>query len=237
MELMGGTIELKSTYGKGTRMIVGVPLQKAPLTLVNMPAPDLPLGDLVREKVWILVTDDNELNREIITKTLTKMRFNVEAATDGLEAIAAVHRKRFDMILMDGQMHRLDGYEATRRIREDPDPQIANVKIVALTASAIAGDRERCLEVGMNDYLSKVSSLCLPKLSRVLIRLPRSAARPRQGSRSYDHQAPCHFSSQFSSRFRLRYARRRDCRPHVDGLLARRDGGSILQLPSSPLPP
>lgn len=86
------------------------------------------------------------------------MRFNVESASDGLEAIAAVHRRAFDLVLMDGQMHTLDGYEATRRIRADPDQTISNVKIIALTASAIAGDREKCIACGMNDYLSKVST-------------------------------------------------------------------------------
>lgn len=84
------------------------------------------------------------------------MRFNVEAASDGLEAIAALQRRRFDLVLMDGQMHTLDGYEATKRIRQSLDPKIANVTIVALTASAVKGDRERCLEAGMSDYLSKV---------------------------------------------------------------------------------
>lgn len=57
---------------------------------------------------------------------------------------------------MDGQMHTLDGYEATKRIRQSPDPKISGMTIIALTASAIQGDRERCIEAGMSDYLSKV---------------------------------------------------------------------------------
>lgn len=73
MELMGGSIDLESKFGQGTKMTVILPLEKAPMTLVDMPAPTLPAGEtLKREDTWILVTDDNELNREIITKTLTK---------------------------------------------------------------------------------------------------------------------------------------------------------------------
>ncbi|KAK4048495.1 hypothetical protein OIO90_005826 [Microbotryomycetes sp. JL221] len=155
-ELMGGTIALDSKYGVGTKMTVVMPFEKAPMMLEDLPAPSIQAGaDLKREETWILVTDDNELNREIITKTLSKMRFNVENASDGLEAIEAVHRRHFDLVLMDGQMHNMDGYEATRRIRASSDPTVANVKIIALTASAIQGDRERALEAGMTDYLSK----------------------------------------------------------------------------------
>ncbi|ORY59038.1 hypothetical protein BCR35DRAFT_201665 [Leucosporidium creatinivorum] len=181
--LMGGTVELESTFGVGTKMTVLLPLEKAPLTLVDLPAPDLPQGDLVRENTWILVTDDNELNREIITKTLTKMRFNVESASDGLEAIAAVHRRHFDLVLMDGQMHTLDGYEATKRIRQSSDPKIANMTIIALTASAIQGDRERCIASGMSDYLSKpVRAKVLEAM--ILKHLATSPPASRRGSGS-----------------------------------------------------
>lgn len=112
------------------------------------------------------------------------MRFNVESASDGLEAIAALHRRAFDVVLMDGQMHTLDGYEATRRIRADPDPVISNVKIIALTASAIAGDREKCIECGMNDYLSKPvrSKVLEAMLLKHLAPPPPSPSRRGSGS-------------------------------------------------------
>ncbi|KAL8283876.1 hypothetical protein RQP46_005308 [Phenoliferia psychrophenolica] len=159
VELMDGTIELSSVYGTGTRMTVMIPLRKAPIGLVLSPRPEtvvLPPGlEIEREKKWILVTDDNELNREIITKLLIKMRFNVEAASNGLEAIEALNRRHFDLVLMDGQMPLMDGFDATLHIRQSPNPEIANVVIIALTASAIAGDRERFLGAGMNGYMSK----------------------------------------------------------------------------------
>ncbi|KDE04642.1 hypothetical protein MVLG_04941 [Microbotryum lychnidis-dioicae p1A1 Lamole] len=156
LALMGGTIDLSSEFGVGTKMTVVVPLEKAPDATTEDATPLAePGADLVRENVWILVTDDNELNREIITKTLTKMRFNVVSASNGLDAIEAVQRRQFDLILMDGQMDTMDGYEATQRIRQMSDPRLNRIKIIALTASAIQGDEERCLRAGMNGYLAK----------------------------------------------------------------------------------
>ncbi|KAM0746104.1 hypothetical protein T439DRAFT_360678 [Meredithblackwellia eburnea MCA 4105] len=160
VELMGGTIKLTTKYGVGTRMTVEVPLQKGPLSM-NSPSSPAPAplnimpSSVDRENTWILVTDDNELNREILTKLLTKMRFNVESATNGLEAIEALERRHFDLVLMDGQMPVLDGESATIRIRQSPKPEISKVVVIALTASAIAGDRERFIAAGMNGYLSK----------------------------------------------------------------------------------
>jgi len=74
---------------------------------------------------------------------------------DGAQAVEEVHRQRYDIVLMDGQMPVKDGYTATREIRGDPDPQIAGIRIIALTASAFQGDRERCLRAGMSHYISK----------------------------------------------------------------------------------
>ncbi|KAK4049787.1 hypothetical protein OIV83_003843 [Microbotryomycetes sp. JL201] len=199
-ELMGGTITLDSKYGVGTKMTVVVPFEKAPMTLVDMPAPSLQTSaDLVREDTWILVTDDNELNREIITKTLTKMRFNVESASDGIEAIEAVHRRHFDLVLMDGQMHNMDGYEATRRIRASNDPAVARVKIIALTASAIQGDRERALEAGMTDYLSKpVRSKVLESMIIKHLAPPPSLSRRGSGSATPGKETVALMSMDFS---------------------------------------
>jgi CheY-like chemotaxis protein len=82
------------------------------------------------------------------------MGYTADVAGNGLEAIAALDRQRYDVILMDVQMPELDGLEATRRIRAGGGAG-REVRIVAMTANALAGDREACLEAGMNDYVSK----------------------------------------------------------------------------------
>ena len=83
------------------------------------------------------------------------LQFAVTAVDDGQQAVDAIRRSTYDVVLMDGQMPVKDGYTATREIRADPDPRIARVRIIALTASAFQGDRERCIEAGMSSYISK----------------------------------------------------------------------------------
>lgn len=107
------------------------------------------------EEVRILVAEDNELLRDIVSRTLEKMHFNVESVENGALAVDAVATGRFDLVLMDGQMPEKSGYAATAEIRRSDDPHVSSVKIIALTASAVKGDRERCLEAGMDSYLSK----------------------------------------------------------------------------------
>ncbi|ORY89096.1 hypothetical protein BCR35DRAFT_300899 [Leucosporidium creatinivorum] len=164
VELMNGSIELTSTYGEGTTMIVRVPFRKAPSTaLPRSDTPDLNLDKLTAEArsarralgVKILLAEDNELLREIISRTLVKMEFAVHAVEDGLSAIDAAHKDRYDVILMDGQMPGTDGYQATASLRQSADPAVRASRIIALTASAIQGDRERCIEAGMDAYLAK----------------------------------------------------------------------------------
>lgn len=107
------------------------------------------------EPVEVLVVDDNPVNVRLATTVLEKEGHRVQAAADGLEAVAAVRRGRFAVVLMDVQMPRLDGLEATKRIRAFRDRARASVPIVALTADAMAGDARRCLDAGMDDYLTK----------------------------------------------------------------------------------
>jgi signal transduction histidine kinase/DNA-binding response OmpR family regulator len=101
----------------------------------------------------ILLAEDNAVNRKLALRLLAQLGYEASVATDGLQAIEALARDRFDLVLMDVQMPELDGLEATRRIRGRwPDRPLW---IVAMTANAMAGDREACLAAGMDDYLSK----------------------------------------------------------------------------------
>ncbi len=101
----------------------------------------------------VLLVEDNRMNQKLGEALLTKLGCSVRIAANGREALELVHRLPFDLILMDCHMPEMDGYEATRRIRQIPEK--AGLTIVALTAAAMAKDREYCLHAGMDDYLSK----------------------------------------------------------------------------------
>ncbi|MCA9797862.1 MAG: response regulator, partial [Candidatus Eremiobacteraeota bacterium] len=105
------------------------------------------------QRSQVLLVEDNAINRQVATELLESLGAQVRTATNGLEAIAEVQSRAPDLILMDVQMPELDGIEATRRIKADKE--LARIPIVALTAHAMAHDRERFLQAGMDDYLSK----------------------------------------------------------------------------------
>jgi CheY-like chemotaxis protein len=102
---------------------------------------------------WILLVEDNEINQQVARELLEKAGLPVRIATNGDEAVRAVKEKDFEAVLMDVQMPVMDGYQATREIRKDE--RLKDLPIIAMTAHAMAGDRQRCLEAGMNDYVSK----------------------------------------------------------------------------------
>ncbi len=102
----------------------------------------------------VLVAEDNPVNQEVARRILRKFGYDVEIAQDGKEAVEACSRTRYAAVLMDCQMPVMDGFEATRRIRDLPEPSGA-LPIVAMTANAMQGDRERCIAAGMDDYLAK----------------------------------------------------------------------------------
>ncbi len=103
----------------------------------------------------ILLADDNPVNTRIARIMLEKAGHRVHAVADGAAAVEAIAEKRYDLVLMDVQMPVLDGLEATRQIRAMIDPELSRLPIVAVTANAMSGDDQRCLDAGMNDYVTK----------------------------------------------------------------------------------
>jgi CheY-like chemotaxis protein len=121
-----------------------------------------------RHPLHILLAEDNAVNQKLALRLLANMGYVAEVANDGAQAIAALEAIDYDTVLMDVQMPELDGLEATRRIRRQwPDRK---VHIVAMTANAMAGDREACLAAGMNDYVSK--PIKPAELAAALMRAP-----------------------------------------------------------------
>jgi PAS domain S-box-containing protein len=114
------------------------------------------LHDLGRDDVRILLVEDNDTNRQVALGTMKRLGLRCDAASNGAEALEALATTPYDLVFMDIQMPVMDGFEATRRIRDLHSPVLNHgVPVIALTAHAMKGDRHRCLEAGMNDYLAK----------------------------------------------------------------------------------
>jgi len=114
------------------------------------------VADMQRECIRVLIAEDNAVNQRVALKILEKAGFMAEAVSNGLEAVAVLEKREFDIVLMDCQMPQMDGYEATQIIRNsDSMAGNRNIPIIAITANALQGDREKCLEAGMSDYIPK----------------------------------------------------------------------------------
>jgi two-component system, sensor histidine kinase and response regulator len=114
------------------------------------------VAELVRRNVRILLVEDNLTNQEVARAMLKKLGYGADLAVNGLEAVEALSRIPYDLVLMDCQMPEMDGFEATRRIRDAASGVInPRVPIIAMTANAMQGDQKHCMEAGMDDYLAK----------------------------------------------------------------------------------
>lgn len=107
------------------------------------------------KNAYILVAEDNQINQLVALKMLQKMGFKPQAVANGHEVLKTIHERDFDLILMDCQMPELDGYDTTRALRSLGELKFEKIPVIAMTANAVAGDKEKCLEAGMNDYISK----------------------------------------------------------------------------------
>ncbi len=163
--LMQGRIELDSAVGAGSNFRVVVPLgvaelERAPLALLKPLAAPLPASDAAASApaqggLRILLAEDNPINQRMALRLLEKMGHRVTLVDNGHVAVQRATSAPFDLMLMDVQMPGLDGISAARQIRSWEARHGGHVPIIAMTARAMQGDRERCLEAGMDDYISK----------------------------------------------------------------------------------
>jgi signal transduction histidine kinase len=152
-ERMGGTLRAQSEEGRGSVFTLEIPLALSKQELPQLTAPRTLNGDGHGEGRNVLLVEDNPVNQTVIEAMLRSLGFTVSVATDGAQAVRSAEENDFEVILMDCRLPIIDGYEATRQIRCLPGR--TDVPIIALTANALQGDRETCLQAGMNDYLAK----------------------------------------------------------------------------------
>ena len=164
VEAMGGSIEVRSQEGAGSTFSISLPLERAKLDAVPKPA-ESTTQDAGRP-LSVLVAEDNPVNQLFLKRTLEKLGHSPSCVADGRQALETLRSASFDCVLMDIQMPRMDGTEATRRIREDLG---LTVPVIALTAHAIQGDREKFLDQGFDEYLAK--PLAIEELERVLAKV------------------------------------------------------------------
>jgi CheY-like chemotaxis protein len=157
IELMGGNINVMSEEGKGSSFIFLINLEESCSlieTNVNVNEENNDLQNIFDHKLKVLLVDDNEVNRALLIMLLNMNDIKCDVAVNGEEAVNTFLNKKYDLVLMDCQMPIMNGYEATRKMREI-ESESEHTVIIALTASAMKGDIEKCLEAGMDDYLSK----------------------------------------------------------------------------------
>ena len=171
--MMGGTIGVDTREGRGSTFWF--------TAVFKLASPSRPPNQRTVERLGtppgvtravrdarILVAEDNATNREVALAQLRKLGYEATAVSNGAEAVEAVRHGSYELVLMDCEMPVMDGFEATRQIRGLSRPGSPGIPIVALTADAMADDRDRCLRAGMNDYLAKPVDLA--RLSDVLAR-------------------------------------------------------------------
>ena len=185
VELMGGIIGGESEPGRGSAFWFEVPLQKVATTSGHTAREHAVMRDerpADPSAPIVLVVEDSPVNRLVAVRVLERCGYRVHVVNDGREALDALSTQVYDVVLMDCQMPEVDGYEATRELRLREQGGKRHTPVIAMTAHAMTGDRERCLEAGMDDYLAK------PVRSQALVEvlerwIGESARRTADGGR------------------------------------------------------
>ncbi len=154
IELQGGTIHVKSAVGKGSVFTFQLTIKKGKSEKREV-QPTPTEQSYLLTGVTVLLAEDNVINQKVAAKILSKIGALVDVAKHGREAIELLKIKQYDIILMDIQMPEMDGYEATKIIRDQMGAATGSIPIIAMTASALITDREKCIMAGMNDFIAK----------------------------------------------------------------------------------
>ncbi len=158
VELMGGTISVESVEGSGSTFFIRLPLELAvdAACISNPSSLTIAANGHNPADYCILVVEDNELNLKVLELMLAKLGYRTKTATDGLNALELLKTDAIDLVLMDCSMPVLDGYLTTSKIRKpETGTRKPDIPIIAITARAMDGDKEKCIQTGMNDYLAK----------------------------------------------------------------------------------
>ena len=175
VELMGGTLWMRSAAGTGTTFGFTVPVRRGVAIALEV-EPDA-AARRARSGVRVLLVDDDAANRLLAVRVLEEHGHTVETVDTGRAAVGAMAERPFDVVLMDVEMPDLDGPEATKAIRARERGVAARVPIIALTAQAVTGDRERCIGAGMDAYLAKPAAAeLLATIDRLVRRAPEHPA-------------------------------------------------------------
>jgi len=150
-ELMDREIGLESEPGKGSTFWFTLPFEKKQGAAAAAPLTERPLRKYFR----VLVAEDNIVNQKVALKQLEKLGCEADVAANGLEVLEALQRRSYDLVLMDCQMPEMDGFQAAIEIRKLEGDQQTHLPVVAMTANALHGDREKCLAAGMDSYIAK----------------------------------------------------------------------------------
>jgi CheY-like chemotaxis protein len=184
--LMGGTVWVESALGRGSSFHFTAGFGKGKEAAERL-EPQLSTSAVAKrpaelkrmKKLRVLLAEDNAVNQKIACRFLEKEGHDVTLASDGRQALAALDRETFDVVLMDIQMPEMDGFEATTIIRAGERDTGKHLPIIAMTAHAMKGDRERCLAAGMDSYLAK--PIAAPELIKLLEKFsdaPQGEASP-----------------------------------------------------------
>lgn len=159
VELMRGEISVKSQPGKGTTFIMDLPFELSSEEAINRKGAEEMLNNIDEmdhlKDIKVLMAEDNEINQELARFIFQDLGWDLDIAENGLVALGMLKQNSYDIVLMDIQMPEMDGYQATLKIRTEFDAPISDIPIMAITAHALKSEVQKCLDAGMDGYISK----------------------------------------------------------------------------------